>query len=513
MNRFTNKVIYQIYPKSFCDSNNDGIGDIQGIISKLDYLCELGVDYIWLSPIMKSPQRDNGYDISDYYLIDEMFGTNEDYETLIYEAKLRGLKIIMDLVLNHTSTFHSWFQKALKGDTKYQNYYVFRDEPTKLDSVFGGNAWEYNEEVGKYYLHMFDVTQADLNWESKELRHELYDMINYWIDKGVEGFRLDVIDMIGKNIDTGEINRTPRFYELLAELQKASFSDKILTVGECWFASLKQAEAMCNEKGLTQVFHFHDTSITNCDSKWNQKALDLNALKEILETWDNDYRGINAWVLGNHDSPRRISLWLDDDKYRKECAKLILTMYALLSGNIYIYQGDEIGMNNAYIENIDEYNDVETLNYYHEMSLTDMHESEILEKIKVVSRDNARVPLAWSSDTYGGFSTTKPWLKMARDYQEVNVENDLNSNDSVYRYFQKIINFRKRNNDLLIKKSTYLIQDKLMIIDKENYRVVLNFAAETNVFNLDSYEVVLSNYLEYEVNKVRPYECLLLKRK
>lgn len=508
---FNNAIIYQIYPKSFNDTNGDGIGDIEGIIEKLDYIKELGVDYIWLSPIMKSPQRDNGYDISDYYTIDPMFGTNEDYLRLIKEAKDRGLKVMMDLVLNHTSTDHVWFQKALAGDPKYKEYYIFRDSPTDLKSVFGGSAWKYVPSLNSYYLHMFDETQADLNWECVEMRQELYEIVNYWINQGVEGFRLDVIDMIGKNVDTGEISRTPRFYELLMELHDATFGKALLTVGECWGANLEQAKAMCGPNGLTQVFHFNDMTLTNENEKWNQKPLDLEELGNTLALWNNSYDGINAWVMGNHDSPRRISLLLNDSTYRKESAKLLITLYGFLRGNIYIYQGDEIGMTNAHMEDISFYKDVETLNYYHEMKQKGMDESKLMSKISNVSRDNARIPMQWDASANAGFTTGTPWLSVCDNYQNVNVKKDLDDEASVYRYYQKIIKFRKSHEEMLSKTISFKTRDHILYFRKDDYVVIFNFSDISEPIKPMG-EVVMGNYPDTG-DILRPYECIVFQIK
>ncbi len=507
---FENKIIYQIYPKSFLDTNDDGIGDIQGIIQKLDYIKELGADYIWLCPIMKSPQRDNGYDIADYYTIDPMFGTNDDYKELILKAKQKGLKIIMDLVLNHTSTEHEWFKKALNGDRKYQDYYVFRDTPTKLKSVFGGDAWEYVPNLNKYYLHMFDVTQADLNWDNPNLREELYAMINYWIKEGVEGFRLDVIDMIGKNVDTNEISRTSKFYTYLEELHDRTFADKILTVGECWGADIKDATHMCNEHGLTQVFHFEDMSLTNGPTKWIQNDLSLTALAHVLRKWNNEYDGINAWVLGNHDSPRTISKWFHNPSYREACSKLLITLYAFLRGNIYIYQGDEIGMSNYVKYDPDDYNDVETINYYKECMQDGLDEAKTKARIAKVSRDNARMPMQWNSNKNAGFSKVTPWLKVNSNYGLVNVDLDLHKEDSIYKYYQKAIWFKKTYASLIDSEMSIDLKNNVLILSKEKIKGYFNFSEESTLIGEAEGERLLSNY-DSASEYIRPYECLILK--
>ena len=507
---FNNKFIYQIYPKSFLDTTGSGVGDIQGIIQKLPYIKDLGVDYIWLCPIMKSPQNDNGYDISDYYTIDEMFGTNKDYEELLSKANAIGLKVIMDLVLNHTSTNHIWFQKAINGETKYQEYYIFREQPTELLSVFGGSAWEYVPSLNKYYLHMFDKTQADLNWENAALREELYTMINYWIEKGVGGFRLDVIDMIGKNIETNEISRTPRFYELLEELNEKTFKDKLFTVGECWGASIEEASKMCTDKGLTQVFHFEDMMVTNGQTKWEQVPLSLQKLSYVFEKWNNEYSGINAWVIGNHDSPRTLTKWFNNTSYREEAAKLIITLYAMLRGNIYIYQGDEIGMTNYVSLKPDDYRDIEAINAYNELIQT-MEEETAMQMVANMSRDNARMPFEWNSQKNAGFTTGTPWIKTNVNYASVNMESDLARESSIYHYYQKVIRFRKEYKYQIESKLNTHVHDNVLILEKDELVGIYNFTATSVPYTYDKGQLLISNY-NTTSQYLRPFECRIIKK-
>ena len=505
MRDLENKIIYQIYPKSFKDTTGSGTGDIKGIISKLDYLKDLGVDYLWLSPIAKSPQNDNGYDISDYYTIDPMFGTNQDYEELIAKANEKGIKIMMDLVLNHTSSEHEWFKKALAKDEKYYNYYIFRDEPNTIGSFFGGSAWQYNETVGQYYFRLFDVTQPDLNWENKEVRDDIYRMVNYWIEKGVEGFRLDVIDLIGKEPDYYITGKGPKFYEYLRELNQKTFKDKLLTVGECWGSTLEESYKMCHKEGLTQAFHFNHLTLTDTNGdKWFKKPINLEELAKMLTKWQNEYEGIEAVVMNNHDMPRLVSTWLDDKKYRKESAKLLITLFGLMKGNLYLYQGEEIGMTNAYMSDITQYNDVETLNKYKELKAKNLDEKTIMDMIQKTSRDNARVPMAWNTEAHAGFTTGTPWLEINQNYKEVNVATDLASEDSVYKYYQKIIQFRKANDAQIEKEVHFSVEGNVLQFTRGDLTLVANFSNYT--LPMQKQKSILGNYKEENLEVLRPYE-------
>ncbi|WP_317366818.1 alpha-glucosidase [uncultured Tyzzerella sp.] len=512
MRDLENKVIYQIYPKSFKDTTGNGYGDINGIIEKLDYIQDLGVDYIWLSPCCKSPQNDNGYDISDYMQIDELFGTNEDYERLIKEAKKRNIKIMMDLVLNHTSSEHIWFKKALQKDSRYYDYYIWRDEPNDINSMFGGSAWAYSEEVGKYYFRLFDKTQPDLNWENENVRKDLYEMINYWIGKGVEGFRLDVIDLIGKEPDKMITGKGPKFYEYLKELNNNTFKDKILTVGECWCSTIDESYKMCNKDGLTQAFHFTHQCLTHTyGDKWNQSKINLYKLCDCINKWENEYTGIEAIVMNNHDLPRLISLWLNDNEYRKESAKLLITLFGLLKGNLYIYQGEEIGMTNAYFNSIDKYRDVETLNKYNELKEKGLSEDSIMEIIKLVSRDNARIPMQWDDTKNAGFSDVAPWIDVNDNYNKINVKKDINSEDSVFNYYKNIIKFRKENYEKIEKKATFNTDGKIISMEKEDFIVYANFTNENIEIPLGN-DILFKNYENTKNNLLRPFETIVVKK-
>lgn len=511
-----NKIIYQIYPKSFLDTTGSGIGDINGIRAKLDYLADLGVDYIWLSPINRSPQNDNGYDIADYDHIDPMFGSDEDYLGLIKEAKQRNIKIMMDLVLNHTSDDHEWFKKAKLGDPKYKNYYIFRDQPNALQSAFSKSAWTYCEEVGQYYLHFFDSHQPDLNWQNPEARNELYAMVNRWIAKGVEGFRLDVIDLIGKEPDRLIGARGPKFYDFLKELNHLTFKDKILTVGECWGATFDDAKKMIGDDGLTQVFHFqHLTTTSENKDKWQQQPLKLINLANVLMAWQNEFDGIEAIVMNNHDLPRLLSLWLDDATYRVQSAKILIMLFGLLKGNLYIYQGEEIGMTNAYLASIDQYNDVETLNKYEVLKKTGLPEKEMMAIIAKISRDNARTPMQWSDEPHAGFTTGTPWLELNSNYREINVAKDLTSNDSIFQQYKTIIQFRKNQGDLLQQPLGLKVdpQSNVLILKKEHLLGYYHFGGDTVTINDEGQSrmnVLFHNYQEYQdATTLRPYEAVV----
>lgn len=512
MRELENKVIYQIYPKSFLDTTGNGYGDINGIRQKLLYIKNLGVDYIWLSPCCKSPQKDNGYDIADYMKIEPLFGTNEDYEAFIQEAKALGMKVMMDLVLNHTSDQHVWFKKACELDPKYYDYYIWRDEPNEIQSTFGGSAWTYHEKVGKYYFHLFDVSQPDLNWENKNVRKELYDMINYWISKGVEGFRLDVIDLIGKEPDKMITSKGPKFYEYLQEMNEQTFKDKLLTVGECWGSSLEESYKMCNSKGLTQAFHFHQLCLIHKKNKWDQKTLDLKELCKCLDTWQNEYEGIEAIVMNNHDQPRLVSVWLSDREYRKESCKLLITLFGLLKGNLYIYQGEEIGMVNANLHHIEDYVDIETKNAYDILKKEGLDKEEIMKRIKLVSRDNARTPMQWNRSKNAGFTSGTPWMALNYRYQEINVEEDLNDPDGIYAYYRSIIQYRKNNYDMISLPSEFSYEGNVLKMKKGTLILYANFGKEEVLLKKDG-AILFKNYQTEEKYTLRAYEVVVLDSK
>lgn len=416
-------VVYQIYPRSFKDSNGDGIGDINGIREKLDYLKELGIDVIWLSPVYKSPNDDNGYDISDYYDIMDEFGTMEDMDNLLKEANERGIKILMDLVVNHTSDEHKWFIEAKKSkDNEYRDYYIWRDsvdgnEPNDLGSTFSGSAWQYDETTGQYYLHLFSKKQPDLNWENGKVRNEVYKMMNFWVDKGIGGFRMDVIDLIGKVPDEMITGNGPKLHEYLQEMNKAALEGKdLLTVGETWGATPDVAKLYSNpeRKELSMVFQFEHIGLDQIEGKekWDVKSLELLDLKKVLSKWQTELegQGWNSLFWNNHDLPRIVSRWGNDKEYRIESAKMLATLLHGMKGTPYIYQGEELGMTNVRFDDINDYNDIESLNMYKDRLSKGYSHNEIMESIYAKGRDNARTPMQWDDSENAGFTTGTPWL-------------------------------------------------------------------------------------------------------
>ncbi|WP_033161674.1 glycoside hydrolase family 13 protein [Sharpea azabuensis] len=522
-------VIYQIYPKSFKDSNGDGIGDINGIISKLDYLEKLGIDAIWLSPVYKSPQDDNGYDIADYQAIDTMFGTLEDMDRLISEAKTHHIRIIMDLVLNHTSDEHRWFQEAKKSkDNPYHDYYVWRDAqdgqlPNDMQSVFGGPAWEYVEEVDQYYFHQFSVKQPDLNWDNEAVKHELYDMINWWIDRGVGGFRLDVIDQIAKVPDLKITNNGPKLHDYIRELNENTFGKgEFITVGEAWGANIDNAKLYSNPDGseFSMVFQFEHIGLDQQEGKekWDLAPLPFIKLKQVLTKWQEalDGSGWNSLFWDNHDLPRIVSRWGNDQAYRKESAKMLAVVLHGMQGTPYIYQGEELGMTNVQYP-IEDYEDLETLNMYHERKKQGYQEEGIMRSIHAKSRDNARTPMQWDASDNAGFTTGTPWLKVNPNYIEINAKDNLEDPDSVFACYQKLIALRKSypifvdgHFHLLLEEDenffAYMRED-----ENSELLVVANFFdQQVNLpleLDLQDYTILYQNYKDTSGNLYRPYEA------
>ncbi|MGF0143680.1 glycoside hydrolase family 13 protein [Sharpea azabuensis] len=522
-------VIYQIYPKSFKDSNGDGIGDINGIISKLDYLEKLGIDAIWLSPVYKSPQDDNGYDIADYQAIDAMFGTLEDMDRLISEAKTHHIRIIMDLVLNHTSDEHRWFQEAKKSkDNPYHDYYVWRDAqdgqlPNDMQSVFGGPAWEYVEEVDQYYFHQFSVKQPDLNWDNEAVRHELYDMINWWIDRGVGGFRLDVIDQIAKVPDLKITNNGPKLHDYIRELNENTFGKgEFITVGEAWGANIDNAKLYSNPDGseFSMVFQFEHIGLDQQEGKekWDLAPLPFIKLKQVLTKWQEalDGSGWNSLFWDNHDLPRIVSRWGNDQAYRKESAKMLAVVLHGMQGTPYIYQGEELGMTNVQYP-IEDYEDLETLNMYHERKKQGYQEEGIMRSIHAKSRDNARTPMQWDASDNAGFTTGTPWLKVNPNYIEINAKDNLEDPDSVFACYQKLIALRK-NYPVFVDGHFHLLLEEdenffAYMREDENSEllVVANFFdQQVNLpleLDLQDYTILYQNYKDTSGNLYRPYEA------
>ena len=467
MKDFQKKVIYQLYPKSFKDSDGNGIGDIQGIISKVPYLAELGIDMIWMNPIFVSPQMDNGYDITDYYAIDPVFGTMADFEELIRKLKQHGIEIMFDMVFNHTSTTHEWFQKALAGDEAYQDYYIIRDPkedgslPTNWGSKFGGEAWAPFGDTGKYYLHLFDVTQADLNWRNPKVRQELQKVVNFWLEKGIKGFRFDVLNLIGKDValvDSQGSNEKslytdrPIVHDYIHELNQASFGtlEDIITVGEMSSTTVENGILYSNpdRNELSMIFSFHHLKVDYKDGeKWTDHPFDFLELKRILNEWQagmSDGNGWNALFWNNHDQPRANSRFGDPIRYPFETASMLAQTIHLLRGTPYIYQGEEIGMTNPDYDDISVYRDIESHNAYRDLKLAGLTHPEAMRIIKQKSRDNSRTPMQWDSSPHAGFTTGEPWLQVAANYPEVNVEKEL-AEGKIFRYYQELIRIRKEH--------------------------------------------------------------------
>ena len=467
-----NSVVYQIYPRSFQDSNGDGIGDIQGIIKRLDYLQELGIDAIWLSPVCRSPQDDNGYDISDYQDIDPMFGNLDDMEQLISEAKKRNIRIIMDLVLNHSSDEHRWFTEAKKSkDNPYHDYYVWRDGeegvyPNDMGSAFGGPAWEWVPELKQHYFHQFSVKQPDLNWENPKVRREIYDMILWWMDKGVGGFRLDVIDQIAKEPDLKITNNGPRLHEFIQELSRETFQKgDLITVGEAWGADIDRAKLYSKPDGseFSMVFQFEHMMLDQepGKEKWDFCPLPFVKLKKCLEKWQKELHGCgwNSLFWDNHDLPRIVSRWGNDREYRVEAAKMLATVLHGMEGTPYVYQGEELGMTNVRFDSIEQYQDIEIRNMYRERLEKGYAEKDIMESIYAKGRDNARTPMQWDDTENAGFTTGTPWLGVNPNYTEINARSQLQDENSVFHYYKKLIHLRKENSIFVDGDFTLLLPE------------------------------------------------------
>ena len=546
MNDFKKKVVYQIYPKSFKDTNGTGTGDLKGVIEKLDYLQTLGVDYIWLTPFYVSPQNDNGYDVADYYNIDPSYGTMEDVENLIAEAKKRNIYLMMDMVFNHVSTEHIWFKKAMAGEEKYLNYFFFKQgkannqPPTNWNSKFGGPAWEYVEKFDKWYLHLFDKTQADLNWENPEVREEVKNIVRFWMEKGVKGFRFDVINLISKagfeddfSVDgDGRSFYTdgPRIHEFLQELARDSFAkDKdIITVGEMSSTTMESCYKYAGEKTgeLSMVFTFHHLKVVFMGNEnWVLVPTDFMKLKQLIFDWQINMEKNNAWnavFWCNHDQPRVISRFGSDDKYHKESGKMLATLIHCLRGTPYIYQGEEIGMTNPHFKSIEQYRDVESLNHYQILQDKGMTKEQALMILDVHSRDNSRTPMQWDDSINAGFTTGTPWIQTADNYTEINVKNSLEDKDSIFYYYQKLIQLRK-NYDVIAYGDIkpLLREDKRVFAYERNYKgqkliVICNFYPTTYEielpYDLSNYKCILNNYKnEAKAKKIalKPYETLV----
>ena len=555
MNNFSDKVIYQIYLRSFKDSNGDGIGDIRGITQQLDYLKELGVDYLWITPFFVSPQNDNGYDVADYRNIDPIFGTMEDLEELIREGKKRGMELMLDMVFNHTSTSHEWFQKALAGDEKYQNYYIFKDGtpdkiPTNWESKFGGPAWEYVPHLKKWYLHLFDVSQADLNWENPEVREELKNVIRFWQKKGIGGFRFDVVNLISKpeHFEDDHIGDGRRFYtdgrhvhEFLKELTADTGLDQYVTVGEMSSTTLDNCIRYSNpqEKELSMCFNFHHLKIDYKDGKkWELMEPDLMRLKELFETWGTGMQEGNGWnalFWCNHDQPRIVSRLGDEDRYWKESAEMLAASVHLMRGTPYIYQGEEIGMTNPHFDDIRQYRDVESLNYYRILLEQGKTSREAMDILQARSRDNGRTPVQWNAGENAGFTTGTPWIGIDKNYQTINAAAQRNDPDSILAFYKRLIQLRKEKKVIAEGEIAFLEKENAnvlayrRILDGEELIVFNNLTGHPAEIHLDeawkNYSILLTNY-EGEKSRteealrqasgntwiLRPYETLTLEK-
>ena len=543
MSDFRNSTVYQIYIKSFCDSNGDGIGDLGGIISRLDYLKNLGVDYLWITPFFLSPMNDNGYDVADYYSINPMFGTMDDADRLIREAADRGIGLMFDMVFNHTSTDHEWFQKALAGDPTYLDYYIFRDPvdghaPTNWESKFGGNAWEYVPSLGKYYLHLFDVSQADLNWENPAVRAELAKVLRFWKAKGVSGFRFDVVNLISKpdkyeddNIGDGRRFYTdgPRIHQYLKELVEAGGIAGDMTVGEMSSTSLDNCVRYANpdEKELKMVFSFHHLKIDYLNGqKWALKAPDYAELRALFKKWQEGMQDANAWnalFWCNHDQPRAVSRFGDDKNYWKESARSLAMLIHLMRGTPYIYQGEELGMTNAYFTDIDQYRDVESTNYFRILTESGTSKEEALDIIAARSRDNGRTPMQWDGTPGAGFTTGTPWLGIPDNHVTINAEAEEGDPTSIYAFYKELVRLRKEMEIIADGQIRYLDSghDSVLSYERtygqEKLTVLCSLAGEELALQepicLDGKKILLSSYLDQpsgSVASLRPYESIAI---
>lgn len=533
-----NAVIYQIYPRSFMDSDGDGIGDIRGIIGKLDYLEWLGIDAVWICPVYKSPNDDNGYDISDYMDIMDEFGTMADMDELILKAKEKNIRIIMDMVFNHTSDEHKWFIEARKSkDNPYRDYYIWRDpvngdKPNELGSTFSGSAWQLDETTGQYYLHLFSKRQPDLNWENEAVRKNIIEVIKFWVNKGVSGFRLDMIELLGKLPDEMITANGPKLHDYIKELYREGFNcngkaEEIVTIGECWTAdtdiALKYTEP--ENKELSMVFQFEHSALDEIKDKgkWALKEMRLTELKSIIDKWQLQYdKGWNTLFWNNHDLPRIVSRFGNDKEYRVESAKMLALYLYCLKGTPFIYQGEEIGMTNIKFDTIEEYKDIEIHNMYKEKRAEGVAEEDIMKSIYAKGRDNARTPMQWNDEVNAGFTKGIPWIKVNNNYKEINVKKDMEDDNSVLHFYQNLIKMRK--DILCIREGNYiplLNEDEDIAAYTRNTNgqgilVIANFHECTKKISFSdivSKRIIISNYNRTEIDlkdvEIRPYEAVM----
>ena len=542
---FRKSVVYQCYFKSFFDSDGDGVGDLGGVTAKLDYLQKLGLDYIWLNPFFPSPQRDNGYDVADYCAVDPRFGTMGDFETLSQEAAKRGIRLMLDMVFNHTSTEHEWFQKAMAGDKEYEDFYIWREggaggtPPNNWESKFGGSAWQYVPEKGKWYLHLFDPTQADLNWENPRVRKELQNVIRFWMDKGVKGFRFDVVNLISKGSYESDYEGDgrrfytdgPRIHEFLHEMSAATFGTdaEIITVGEMSSTSMENCYryAGADTGELSMVFSFHHLKVDFVgNEKWVLVPFDFGKLKNILFSWQTGMSDHNAWnavFWCNHDQPRVVSRFGDEGEYWAQSAKMLGTVVHCLRGTPYVYQGEEIGMTNAGFTSLDQYRDVESINHYHILRARGLHEDSVYDILRVHSRDNSRTPMQWDASKNGGFTTAEPWLSVNPNHTRINAAAQVDDPNSVFAHYQKLIALRKQYDVIAygdfapldethpsVLAYTRRFHGEQLVVINNFYRSEVDWSCP---INLDGFTCLLSNYADSSVQTklhLRPYESLVL---
>lgn len=541
MKWWQDKVIYQIYPRSFKDSNGDGIGDLKGIIEKIDYLSELGVGAIWLCPVYQSPNKDNGYDISDYQEIQSLFGTMEDLELLIEKAREKNIYLLMDLVVNHTSDQHPWFIEARKNkENDYRAFYIWRDGdegevPNTLSSVFSGSAWTYDSPSSQYYLHLFTKEQPDLNWKHKEMREKIYQMMNFWAEKGIGGFRLDVIDLIGKEPDLEITANGPLLHDYVHEMNQNVFSkyEDMLTVGETWGATPeigKQFSDPAREE-LSMIFQFEHMMLDqqegkDSSNKWALKPLEISQLKAVMSKWQTALGNVgwNSLFWNNHDLPRIVSRWGNDQTYWMESAKLFAILLHFMKGTPFVYQGEEIGMTNIVVSDIDQVDDIESRNMYFDRINKGYSKEQLLHAINVKGRDNARTPMQWNGSVYAGFSSGQPWLCVNDNYETINVENQLHDPASILSTYRQLIHYRK-NNELIVFGEYELLDTEeevfsyLRYNDTEAILVVTNLSEKAHRFvypkNLVLKEQIISNYPNQEIYaeqiELKPYMAYAVK--
>ena len=548
MTDFRKSTVYQIYPKSFYDSSGDGLGDLRGITEKLDYIRDLGVDYIWMTPFFVSPQKDNGYDVEDYYRIDPRYGTMEDFEELSRQAAARGIRLMLDMVFNHTSSRHQWFQKALAGDETYKNFYIFRKgkapgvPPTNWESKFGGSAWEYVEQFDEYYLHLFDVSQPDLNWDNPQVRREIQKIVRFWMEKGVKGFRFDVVNLISKGSFEDDLQGDgrrfytdgPNIHRYLRELNETTFGTdaEIVTVGEMSSTTLENCYQYAGEDTgeLSMVFSFHHLKVDFVgNEKWVMVPFDFQKLKDILYEWQTKmarHRAWNAVFWCNHDQPRVVSRFGNTEMFWKESAKMLGTVIHCMRGTPYIYQGEELGMTNPGFTDIRQYRDVESLNHFRILQEKGLSQENAYQILAIHSRDNGRTPMQWTAEPKAGFTTGEPWIQVTDNYRYINVQAEQEDPDSILNYYRKLVRLRKEYDviargefePLDVRNPSVLVYKRLL--EGEELLVICNFYGKEISWscgeNLKSFRCLLGNYREQKIEgktaALRPYECMVLYR-